>query len=65
MLDPGEYGAVPLLGVNGLVFIGHGRSDGRALLNAIAAARQAVAAGLLDALRRALEPFLSREPSGA
>ncbi|HEY6072580.1 MAG TPA: phosphate acyltransferase PlsX, partial [Anaerolineales bacterium] len=27
MLDPSEEGAAPLLGVNGLVFIGHGRSD--------------------------------------
>src|SRR6266498_2078625 len=26
MLDPSEEGAAPLLGVNGLVFIGHGRS---------------------------------------
>jgi len=63
ILDPAEYGAAPLLGVNGLVFVGHGRSDGRALVNAIAVARQAAEAGLLDALRQALEPFLSREPS--
>ncbi|MCK4960883.1 MAG: phosphate acyltransferase PlsX, partial [Anaerolineales bacterium] len=27
ILDPSEYGAAPLLGVDGLVFIGHGRSD--------------------------------------
>jgi glycerol-3-phosphate acyltransferase PlsX len=60
LLDPAEYGAVPLLGVNGLVFIGHGRSDSHALVSAIAAARQAVAAGLLEALRRSLEPFLVR-----
>ncbi len=63
ILDPAEYGAAPLLGVNGLVFIGHGRSDGRALVNAIAVARQAAEAGLLDALRQALEPFLTGEGS--
>jgi glycerol-3-phosphate acyltransferase PlsX len=61
VLDPAEYGAVPLLGVNGLVFIGHGRSDAKALVSAIAAARAAVEAGLLDALRRALAPYLARE----
>jgi glycerol-3-phosphate acyltransferase PlsX len=60
VLDPAEYGAVPLLGVDGLVFIGHGRSDAKALVSAIAAARAAVEAGLLDALRRALAPYLSR-----
>jgi glycerol-3-phosphate acyltransferase PlsX len=60
LMDPAEYGAVPLLGLNGLVFVGHGRSDARALVSAIAAARAAVAAGLLDALRRALEPHMAR-----
>ncbi len=58
MLDPAEYGAVPLLGVDGLVFIGHGRSDARALVNAVAAARQAVAGGLLEAMRSALRTRL-------
>jgi len=59
LLDPAEYGAVPLLGVDGLVFIGHGRSDARALLNALRAARQAVESNLLDALRQAIQPRLS------
>src|ERR1041384_4945158 len=31
MLDPSEEGAAPLLGVNGLVFIGQGRSDTQAI----------------------------------
>lgn len=51
VLDPGEIGAAPLLGVNGLVFIGHGRSDARAMFNAIRTARQAVQADLLAAIR--------------
>lgn len=51
LLDPAEYGAAPLLGVNGLVFIGHGRSDARALMTAIEVARQAVEVGLLQAMR--------------
>ena len=42
MLDPAEVGAAPLLGINGLVFVGHGRSDARAVYSAIRVARQAV-----------------------
>lgn len=50
-LDPAEVGAIPLLGLDGLVFVGHGRSDARAIVSAIGGARQAVEAGLLDAVR--------------
>lgn len=57
-MDPSEIGAAPLLGVNGLVFIGHGRSDSRALVSAIRTARSAVEAGLLSALRGAIQERL-------
>ena len=46
-LDPAEYGAQPLLGVKGLVFIGHGSSDARAVHSALRTASQAVRADLL------------------
>jgi glycerol-3-phosphate acyltransferase PlsX len=59
MLDPGEVGAAPLLGIDGLVFIGHGRSDARALVNAIRVARQAVQTDLLSALRGAIQERLA------
>ena len=62
LLDPAEVGAAPLLGVDGLVFIGHGRSDAYALVSAIRVARQAVAAGLLDAIRDAIEEQLVSLP---
>lgn len=41
-LDYAEYGGAPLLGVNGICIIGHGRSDARAICNAIRAASDAV-----------------------
>ncbi len=41
-LDYAEYGGAPLLGVNGTVFIGHGRSSARAISNAIRVARISV-----------------------
>jgi len=55
ILDPAETGAAPLLGVNGLVFIGHGRSNAYALVNAVRVARQAVEADLMGAIRDAIE----------
>jgi phosphate acyltransferase len=60
MLDPGEVGALPLLGIDGLVFVGHGRSDARALLNAIDGARKAVDRNLLGALRAAIQERLAK-----
>ncbi len=58
IMDPAEIGAAPLLGINGLVFVGHGRSDARALLNGIRVARQAVQAGLLGAISQAVQERL-------
>jgi phosphate acyltransferase len=59
LMDPAEVGAAPLLGINGLIFVGHGRSDSRALVNAIQVARQAVQADLLQALRSAIQERLA------
>jgi glycerol-3-phosphate acyltransferase PlsX len=58
LLDPAEYGAIPLLGIDGMVWIGHGRSDSRALVNAIRAARLAVESRLLESLRQAIQEQL-------
>jgi glycerol-3-phosphate acyltransferase PlsX len=41
-LDYAEYGGAPLLGVNGVVIIGHGRSNVRAIRNAIRVAKEEV-----------------------
>ncbi|MBI3173847.1 MAG: phosphate acyltransferase PlsX [Chloroflexi bacterium] len=60
LLDPSEEGAAPLLGVNGLVFIGHGRSDAFAVKNAIRVARNAVDAKVLDAMKSAIEESLKK-----
>ncbi|MFP3854206.1 MAG: phosphate acyltransferase PlsX [Anaerolineales bacterium] len=55
ILDPEQYGAGVLLGVNGLVFIGHGRSGATGVYNAIRVARQAVETHLLDALSESIQ----------
>jgi glycerol-3-phosphate acyltransferase PlsX len=62
MMDPSEVGALPLLGIDGLVFVGHGRSDTRALVNAIGGARKAVEVGLLSALKDSIQERLSHNP---
>jgi glycerol-3-phosphate acyltransferase PlsX len=41
-LDYAEYGGAPLLGVDGVVIIGHGRSNARAIKNAIRVAGEEV-----------------------
>ena len=60
ILDPAEEGAVPLLGVNGLVFIGHGRSDAFAIKNAIRVAKEAAESKVLDAIKAAIEESLKK-----
>lgn len=51
MMDPSETGAAILLGVNGLAFIGHGRSDARALVSAVKLARRTVEANLMNVMQ--------------
>ena len=60
LLDPSEEGAAPLLGVNGLVFIGHGRSDAMAIKNAVRVAKNAVEAKVIEAMKFAIEESLKQ-----
>jgi glycerol-3-phosphate acyltransferase PlsX len=60
LMDPAEEGAAPLLGVNGLVFIGHGRSDANAIKNAVRVANNAVKANVLESIRTAIEQSLKK-----
>jgi glycerol-3-phosphate acyltransferase PlsX len=53
-IDYSEYGGAPLLGVNGVAIIGHGRSDARAIKNAIRVAKEEVAGGFTERLREAI-----------
>ena len=62
-INPAEYGAQPLLGVNGYAYIGHGSSDARAVASAIRTAEGAVAAGALERTKEALAALAVRQPS--
>mgnify|MGYP001219510595 CR=1 FL=1 len=54
-LDPNEHGGAPLLGLNGIVVVGHGRSNNLAIRNAIKVAGKAVKQNLLHELQVELE----------
>jgi len=54
-LDYSEYGGAPLLGVNGVVIIGHGRSSAKAIKNAIRLAHEFAQIDLPKLLIRNLE----------
>jgi glycerol-3-phosphate acyltransferase PlsX len=58
LLDPSEQGAAILLGINGLVLIGHGRSDALAIKSAIRLAKNAAEANVVNAMRSAIEDSL-------
>ncbi|MGI6376421.1 MAG: phosphate acyltransferase PlsX [Anaerolineae bacterium] len=51
VLDYREYGGAPLLGVNGVVIIGHGRSDALAVENMVRVAAEAVQNDLVRHVR--------------
>jgi glycerol-3-phosphate acyltransferase PlsX len=51
LIDPSEIGAAPLLGVDGLVFVGHGRSDTKAIVSSILLAERTLKSGLLQKIR--------------
>lgn len=54
VIDYKSYGGALLLGVNGVVIIGHGRSDEQAVANAIGQAVRAVDAGVTEHIERGL-----------
>ncbi len=54
-MDYAEYGGSPLLGLNGICIICHGRSNAKAIKNAILLAQKAIENGLVDAIRASIE----------
>ena len=65
LIDPTEVGAAPLLGINGLVFVGHGSSNARAITSAIGVALQATKVNLLSEMKQTLQDKLAQLPATA
>lgn len=55
-LDYTEYGAAPLLGLDGLLLVGHGRSNAKAVRGALRTAKQAVENNTMQAIRTGIRP---------
>ncbi|MFC1675137.1 phosphate acyltransferase PlsX [Candidatus Omnitrophota bacterium] len=53
-MDYSEYGGAPLLGVNGSVIIGHGRSSAKAIKNAIRVTKEEVERGFNEKIIEAI-----------
>ena len=60
-LDYAEYGGAPLLGVNGVVIIGHGRSNARAIKNAIRVAKEEIERKFNEKILEALSEKTARQ----
>jgi glycerol-3-phosphate acyltransferase PlsX len=63
-IDYSEYGGALLLGAGGVVVIGHGRSDARAVANAIGLACRAHDAGINAHIEQGLARTPADEPAG-
>jgi glycerol-3-phosphate acyltransferase PlsX len=63
-LDYSEIGGAPLLGVNGAVILAHGRSDAKAIKNAIGVGKKTISDELVDALRTAIGAELATARNG-
>ncbi len=59
-LDYAEYGGVPLLGVNGSAIISHGRSNAKAIKNALRVARQTAETNVAGAIAEGLAKLQTR-----
>lgn len=53
-LDYTEYGGAPLLGVDGVVIVGHGRSNAKAIKNMVRVGKEAVEKGMLEAIKEGI-----------
>ncbi len=54
VLDYSEVGGAPLLGVDGVVIVGHGRSNAKAIKNGLGVAKRVVEGGMLRAISEGL-----------
>jgi glycerol-3-phosphate acyltransferase PlsX len=59
-IDYAEFGGAPLLGVNGITMICHGRSSAKAIKNAIRRAKGMAEGGVRELIQRDIEESRSR-----
>lgn len=64
-MDYSEFGGAPLLGVNGITIICHGRSSAKAIKNAIGRARSLADSQLNELIQRDIEESMARSPEAS
>jgi glycerol-3-phosphate acyltransferase PlsX len=62
-MDYSEYGGVPLVGVDGVAIICHGKSGSRAIKNAIAQAKGLIGKGLNEHIKDAIQHYATPKRS--
>jgi glycerol-3-phosphate acyltransferase PlsX len=63
-IDYSEYGGAPLLGVNGACLVGHGRSNAKAIRNAIRFADSYAASGVIETIGDTISQVLESSSKG-
>jgi glycerol-3-phosphate acyltransferase PlsX len=58
-VDPFEIGGAPLLGVNGVIIVAHGRTNGKGIKNAVNQARQAVQANITSVIQQGMARYIT------
>jgi len=53
--NPDEFGGAPLLGINGIVMVSHGRSNAKAIYNSIRTSGEFVSLGVLNKIKNEIE----------
>jgi glycerol-3-phosphate acyltransferase PlsX len=59
MVDYSEYGGAPLVGVDGVCIICHGKSNERAIKNAIIQAKGFVGKNISERIKDAMQDYVS------
>jgi glycerol-3-phosphate acyltransferase PlsX len=65
LLDYAEYGGALLLGANGVCVVSHGKSDARAIANAISVARQGAESGVIERMVASLNGLALAAPAAS
>jgi phosphate acyltransferase len=60
-MDYAEVGGSPLLGLNGICIIAHGRSNSKAIMNAILMAQRAIKGDVVNAIRESVAECIPRK----
>ncbi|MBM2809552.1 MAG: phosphate:acyl-[acyl carrier protein] acyltransferase [Chloroflexi bacterium] len=64
-MDYADYGGAPLLGVNGICIVAHGRSTPRAIRNAIRVAGEAANQSLISVIKEGVAAATEKAPIGS